>query len=83
MDLGIEGRTAIVCGSSAGLGKACALALAEAGEAGRRLEQANPSRRVGRPEELEPTGAFLASRHGGYINGQSLLLDGGAYPGVL
>jgi 3-oxoacyl-[acyl-carrier protein] reductase len=31
MDLGIRGRTAIVCASSQGLGKGCALALAEAG----------------------------------------------------
>ena len=31
MDLGIAGRKAIVCGSSKGLGRACALKLAEAG----------------------------------------------------
>lgn len=31
MDLGIEGRKAIVCASSRGLGKGCATALAEAG----------------------------------------------------
>jgi len=31
MDLGIRGRTAIVCASSQGLGRGCALALAEAG----------------------------------------------------
>ncbi len=31
MDLGIRGRRAIVCASSRGLGKGCALALAEAG----------------------------------------------------
>lgn len=31
MDLGIAGRAAIVCGSSKGLGKACALALAKEG----------------------------------------------------
>jgi 3-oxoacyl-[acyl-carrier protein] reductase len=31
MDLGISGRTALVCASSRGLGKACAWALAEAG----------------------------------------------------
>jgi 3-oxoacyl-[acyl-carrier protein] reductase len=31
MDLGIAGRNAIVCASSKGLGRACALALAEAG----------------------------------------------------
>ena len=33
MDLGISGRTAIVCASSQGLGKACAVALAQAGVA--------------------------------------------------
>src|SRR5436190_445789 len=31
MDLGISGRTAVVCASSQGLGKACALELARAG----------------------------------------------------
>jgi 3-oxoacyl-[acyl-carrier protein] reductase len=31
MDLGIAGRTAIICASSRGLGKACATALAQAG----------------------------------------------------
>src|SRR4051812_9455069 len=31
MDLGIAGRKAIVCASSRGLGKGCAMALAEAG----------------------------------------------------
>ncbi|MFN2100308.1 SDR family NAD(P)-dependent oxidoreductase [Altererythrobacter sp. MF3-039] len=31
MDLGIAGRHAVVCGSSAGLGKSCALHLAQAG----------------------------------------------------
>jgi len=32
-DLGIAGRTALVCGSSAGLGRACAVSLARAGVA--------------------------------------------------
>ena len=31
MDLGIEGRTALICGSSRGLGRACAEALAREG----------------------------------------------------
>ena len=31
MDLGIAGRKAIVCASSRGLGRGCALALAQAG----------------------------------------------------
>ena len=33
MDLGISGRKAIVCASSRGLGRACAMALAQAGSA--------------------------------------------------
>ena len=31
MDLGIRGKKAIVCASSKGLGRGCAMALAEAG----------------------------------------------------
>ena len=31
MDLGIKGKRALVCASSQGLGKGCAIALAEAG----------------------------------------------------
>ena len=31
MDLGIRGKKAIVCASSRGLGRGCAMALAEAG----------------------------------------------------
>lgn len=43
----------------------------------------NPTGRVGRPEEFGATCAFLASEHAGFITGQNLLLDGGAYPGTL
>jgi 3-oxoacyl-[acyl-carrier protein] reductase len=51
-------------------------------EARRRVEAGNPARRVGRPEEFGAVCAFLASAHAGYINGQNLLIDGGAFPGV-
>jgi 3-oxoacyl-[acyl-carrier protein] reductase len=51
-------------------------------EARAQAEAANPARRVGRPAEFGAVCAFLASVHAGYINGQSLLLDGGAFPGV-
>ena len=37
--------------------------------------------RVGDPEEMGATCAFLCSRHAGYINGQNILMDGGLYPG--
>ncbi|WMS43517.1 SDR family oxidoreductase [Acuticoccus sp. MNP-M23] len=42
----------------------------------------NPARRYGRPEEIGAYFAFLASAHAGYITGQSLLIDGGSYPGT-
>ena len=44
--------------------------------------QANPAARFGRPEEFGATAAFLCSAHAGYLNGQNILLDGGAYPGT-
>lgn len=36
-----------------------------------------PLKRAGRPEELGATVAFLASRHAGFMTGQTLQLDGG------
>jgi 3-oxoacyl-[acyl-carrier protein] reductase len=41
-----------------------------------------PARRFGRPEELGAMCAFLCSVHAGFVTGQSVLLDGGAYPGA-
>lgn len=41
-----------------------------------------PAARLGRPEELGATCAFLCSQHAGFITGQSILLDGGFYPGL-
>ncbi|MPT47291.1 MAG: SDR family oxidoreductase [Sphingobium sp.] len=46
-------------------------------------EAAIPARRVGTAEEFGSACAFLCSAQAGYITGQSLLIDGGAYPGVL
>ncbi|MEQ8967072.1 MAG: SDR family oxidoreductase [Azospirillaceae bacterium] len=58
--------------------------------AGRSVEEerearriANPARRFGRPEEFGAACAFLCSTHAGYITGQNLLIDGGAFPGLL
>jgi 3-oxoacyl-[acyl-carrier protein] reductase len=44
--------------------------------------QLNPMRRFGSAEEFGAVCAFLCSAHAGYITGQNLLLDGGAYPGT-
>jgi 3-oxoacyl-[acyl-carrier protein] reductase len=40
-----------------------------------------PAQRFGTPDEFGAICAFLCSVHAGYINGQNLLADGGAYPG--
>ena len=42
----------------------------------------NPARRFGTAEEFGAACAFLCSARAGYITGQNLLIDGGAYPGT-
>jgi 3-oxoacyl-[acyl-carrier protein] reductase len=41
-----------------------------------------PARRFGSPEEFGAVCAFLCSIHAGYLTGQNVLIDGGAYPGT-
>ncbi|MBK6788428.1 MAG: SDR family oxidoreductase [Betaproteobacteria bacterium] len=42
----------------------------------------NPTQRFGTADEFGAACAFLCSAHAGYINGQNVLMDGGAYPGT-
>lgn len=62
---------------------------AAAEKAGRSVEElakeraaTNPAGRFGNPEEFGEACAFLCSANAGYITGQNLLLDGGAFPGT-
>lgn len=41
-----------------------------------------PAKRLGQPDEFGAACAFLCSASAGYITGQNLLLDGGAFPGA-
>jgi 3-oxoacyl-[acyl-carrier protein] reductase len=41
-----------------------------------------PAQRFGTSEEFGAICAFLCSQHAGYITGQNILADGGAYPGT-
>jgi 3-oxoacyl-[acyl-carrier protein] reductase len=41
-----------------------------------------PARRFGETAEFGATCAFLCSAHTGFITGQNILIDGGAYPGT-
>jgi NAD(P)-dependent dehydrogenase (short-subunit alcohol dehydrogenase family) len=51
----------------------------------RRFERAGtiPAARFGTPEEFGAFAAFLCSAQAGYLTGQNIVLDGGAYPGLI
>ncbi len=62
---------------------------AGAAKAGRPLESVRdqrrlgiPAQRFGSPDEFGALCAFVCSAQAGYITGQNLLVDGGAYPGT-
>jgi 3-oxoacyl-[acyl-carrier protein] reductase len=52
-------------------------------EAYERMRARIPAARLGRPEEIGDACAFLCSAGTGFITGQNLQVDGGAYPGLL
>lgn len=45
--------------------------------------QNNPMKRLGRPDELAAMVAFLCSERAGFITGENILIDGGAYAGTM
>jgi 3-oxoacyl-[acyl-carrier protein] reductase len=46
------------------------------------IRMTNPAKRFGHPDEFGAACAFLCSVQAGYITGQNILIDGGAYPGT-
>ncbi len=52
-------------------------------EAYERIRERIPAARLGRPEEIGDACAFLCGHGAGFITGQNLQVDGGAYPGLL
>lgn len=52
-------------------------------EIGAERAAGNPAGRFGQPAEFGDACAYLCSAQAGYITGQNLLLDGGAFPGTL
>jgi 3-oxoacyl-[acyl-carrier protein] reductase len=53
-----------------------------ADEVATRRQATIPAGRFGTPEEFGAACAFLCSAQAGYITGQNVLIDGGAYPGT-
>ena len=62
-------------------------AAASAGQTTEQLldarRQRNPAKRFGDPAEFGDACAFLCGARAGFITGQNLVMDGGAYPGTL
>jgi len=52
-------------------------------EARRRQAASIAAKRLGRPEELGATCAFLCSEQAAFISGMNVHLDGGSYPGLV
>ena len=76
-ELGITSRMTV---ASAHRSPARVLRLVEEAIAGR--VKPIPAQRLGNADEFGSTCAFLCSAHAGYITGQNVLMDGGAYPGT-
>ena len=55
-----------------------AKALWDNPEATQRFNTEHPMRRIGEPEEIAGAAVFLASRAGSYVNGQTIVVDGGS-----
>ena len=55
-----------------------AKALWDNPEATRRFNTEHPMRRIGEPDEIAGAAVFLASRAGSYVNGQTIVVDGGS-----
>jgi 3-oxoacyl-[acyl-carrier protein] reductase len=52
-------------------------------EARQRIADTLPARRLGRPEEFGAACAFFCGDRAGFITGQNLQVDGGAYAGLI
>jgi 3-oxoacyl-[acyl-carrier protein] reductase len=66
-------------GSMGGAAKAAGVPIEDLLAQRRKL---NPTQRFGSADEFGAVCAFLCSVHTGYLTGQNILLDGGAYPGT-
>lgn len=69
-----------ICNVSAGQAKAAGVSTEEIMK---KRASENPAGRFGDPEEFGLACAFLCGAKSGFITGQNILLDGGAYPGTM
>ena len=51
-------------------------------DAAGQLAETIPAKRLGNPDDFGAACAFLCSSQAGFITGQNILIDGGAFPGT-
>jgi len=78
MDLAIRANSAIIIASSSGLGRAAAGKFQSYAEALDSKRNNIPLQKIGSPAELGDLVAFLSSPKSSYINGSSIVIDGGS-----
>ncbi len=98
MDLKLTGKVALVSGASRGIGRAIAEGLAAEGarlveavlpmmrehqsEIYEMARRSIPAGRLGTPKEIADAAAWLVSPRAGWVNGVSLVVDGGQSKGI-
>jgi len=71
-------QTVLVTGAASGIGRACAKKLLDEGHEVVALDLKQEALAAALPEEIADVGCFLISEGARYINGETVIVNGGA-----